>query len=106
MPSRWLRRSKNAAPTLAVTEHSHIPINYTAPYPGAGEPPRVYHRTLDPFVVLSAAATVTCRLVLTTSVILLPQRDVIYTAKQVASLDLISGGRVVLGVGSDGTGKR
>jgi probable F420-dependent oxidoreductase len=85
--------------SLAVTEHSHIPVDYTPPYPGAGELPRAYHRTLDPFVVLSAAATVTRELVLATSVILLPQRDVIYTAKQVASLDLISGGRVALGVG-------
>ena len=85
--------------SLAVTEHSHIPVSYTPPYPGAGQLPRVYHRILDPFVVLSAAATVTRELVLATSVILLPQRDVIYTAKQVASLDLVSGGRVVLGVG-------
>jgi probable F420-dependent oxidoreductase len=85
--------------SLVVTEHSHIPVTYTPPYPGAGEIPRVYYRTLDPFVVLSAAATVTRELRLATGVILLPQRDVIHTAKQVASLDLISAGRVVLGVG-------
>jgi probable F420-dependent oxidoreductase len=85
--------------SLAVTEHSHIPVTYTPPYPGAGRLPRAYHRILDPFVVLSAAAAVTREVVLATSVILLPQRDVIYTAKQVASLDLISSGRVVLGVG-------
>ncbi|MBO0874839.1 MAG: LLM class F420-dependent oxidoreductase [Pseudonocardia sp.] len=85
--------------SLVVTEHSHIPVTYTPPYPGAGEIPRAFYRTLDPFVVLSAAAGVTRELRLATGVILLPQRDVIYTAKQVASLDLISAGRVVLGVG-------
>jgi probable F420-dependent oxidoreductase len=85
--------------SLVVTEHSHIPVAYEEPYPGAGELPRVYHRTLDPFVALSSAAAVTRDLVLTTGIVLLPQRDVIYTAKEVASLDLISNGRVALGVG-------
>jgi probable F420-dependent oxidoreductase len=85
--------------SLVVTEHSHIPVAYEEPYPGAGELPRVYHRTLDPFVALSSAAAVTRDLVLTTGIVLLPQRDVIYTAKEVASLDLVSNGRVALGVG-------
>lgn len=85
--------------SLVVTEHSHIPVTYTPPYPGASEIPRAFYRTLDPFVVLSAAASVTRELRLATGVILLPQRDVIYTAKQVASLDFISAGRAVLGVG-------
>ena len=85
--------------SLVVTEHSHIPVAYEEPYPGAGELPRVYHRTLDPFVALSSAAAVTRDLVLTTGIVLLPQRDVIYTAKEVASLDLASNGRVALGVG-------
>ncbi|MDT5133325.1 MAG: hypothetical protein QOE41_2636 [Mycobacterium sp.] len=85
--------------SLVVTEHSHIPVAYEEPYPGAGELPRVYHRTLDPFVALSSAAAVTRVRVLTTGLVLLPQRDVIYTAKEVASLDLISNGRVALGVG-------
>ena len=61
--------------------------------------PREYHRTLDPFVALASAAAVTRDLRLTTGIILLPQRDVIYTAKEVASLDLVSNGRVTLGVG-------
>jgi probable F420-dependent oxidoreductase len=85
--------------SLVVTEHSHIPVAYEEPYPGAGKLPRVYHRTLDPFVALSSAAAVTRELVLTTGIVLLSQRDVIYTAKEVASLDLVSNGRVVLGVG-------
>jgi probable F420-dependent oxidoreductase len=84
---------------LFVTEHSHMPVAYEPPYPGAAEPSREYYRLLDPFVALASAATATRRLILATAVILLAQRDVIYTAKEVASLDLISGGRVVLGVG-------
>src|SRR3979490_2084401 len=52
--------------SLVVTEHSHIPVAYEEPYPGAGELPRDYHRTLDPFVALSSAAAVTRELVLTT----------------------------------------
>jgi len=83
--------------SLVVTEHSHIPVAPEKPYPRAL--PRVYHRTLDPFVALSSAAAVTRDLVLTTGIVLLPQRDVIYTAKEVASLDLVSNGRVALGVG-------
>jgi probable F420-dependent oxidoreductase len=85
--------------SLVVTEHSHMPVAYEPPYPGAGEPPREYYRTLDPFVALASAAATTRNLVLVTGVILLPQRDVIYTAKEVATLDLVSNGRVVLGVG-------
>ena len=85
--------------SLVVGEHSHIPVTYTPPYPGAGELPRVYHRMLDPFVALSSAATVTRELVLATGIMLLPQRDVLYTAKEVASLDLISAGRAMVGVG-------
>jgi probable F420-dependent oxidoreductase len=85
--------------SLIVTEHSHMPLAYDPPYPGAGEPPRDFYRTLDPFVALASAAATTHRLALTTGVILLAQRDVLYTAKEVATLDLVSNGRVVLGVG-------
>lgn len=84
---------------LMVTEHSHMPLAYEPPYPGAGDPPREFYRTLDPFVALASAAATTQTLALTTGVILLSQRDVIYTAKEVATLDLVSDGRVVLGVG-------
>ena len=85
--------------SLWLAEHSHIPVRRESPYPGGGELPRKYLRTLDPFVALTAAAVVTSRLVLGTGIVLLPQRDVIHTAKQVASLDVVSGGRVAFGVG-------
>jgi probable F420-dependent oxidoreductase len=85
--------------SLFIAEHSHIPVGRDTPYPAGGELPRRYYRTLDPFVALSAIAAVTSRLVLGTGIVLLPQRDVIHTAKEVASLDLVSGGRVAFGVG-------
>jgi probable F420-dependent oxidoreductase len=85
--------------SLFLAEHSHIPVSRESPYPGGGELPRKYYRTLDPFVALTAAAAVTSRLVLGTGVVLLPQRDVVHTAKQVASLDVVSDGRVAFGVG-------
>ena len=85
--------------SLFLAEHSHIPVSRESPYPGGGELPRKYYRTLDPFVALTAAAAGTSRLVLGTGIALLPQRDVIHTAKQVASLDVVSDGRVAFGVG-------
>jgi probable F420-dependent oxidoreductase len=85
--------------SLFIAEHSHIPVSRDSPYPGGGELPRRYYRTLDPFVALAAMAAVTSRLVLGTGIVLLPQRDVIHTAKEVASLDLVSRGRVAFGVG-------
>jgi probable F420-dependent oxidoreductase len=85
--------------SLCVTEHSHIPVTPTEPIPGGGQIPREYHRTLDPFVVLASAAAVTRTLRLTTGILLLPQRDVIYTAKEISSLDVVSAGRVNVGVG-------
>lgn len=84
---------------LQVAEHSHIPVSRETPYPGGGELPRVYYRTLDPFVALTAAAGATSNLKLGTGVALLQQRDVIHTAKEVASLDLVSRGRFIFGVG-------
>jgi probable F420-dependent oxidoreductase len=85
--------------SLFIAEHSHIPVRRESPYPGGGELPRKYYRTLDPFVALTAAAVVTSRLVLGTGIVLLPQRDVIHTANQVASLDVVSDGRAAFGVG-------
>ncbi|WP_328607864.1 LLM class F420-dependent oxidoreductase [Amycolatopsis sp. NBC_00345] len=85
--------------SLFLAEHSHIPASRETPYPGGGELPRVYYRTLDPFVALTAAAARTSDLVLGTGIALLIQRDVIHTAKEVASLDLVSRGRVAFGVG-------
>lgn len=86
--------------SLLLAEHSHIPVSRETPYPGGGELPRHYYRTLDPFVALTAAASVTSNLLVGTGVALLIQRDVIHTAKEVASLDLVSGGRMIFGVGA------
>ncbi|GAA3243534.1 LLM class F420-dependent oxidoreductase [Streptomyces thermocoprophilus] len=85
---------------LFVAEHTHIPVSRETPYPGGGELPRVYYRTLDPFVALAAVATVTRTLLLGTGIALVVQRDPIVTAKEVATLDLVSGGRAVFGVGA------
>jgi probable F420-dependent oxidoreductase len=85
--------------SLFLAEHSHIPASRETPYPGGEELPRRYYRTLDPFVALTAAAAVTSRLVLGTGIALLPQRDVIHTANEVASLDVVSDGRFAFGVG-------
>jgi probable F420-dependent oxidoreductase len=85
--------------SLLIAEHSHIPADRRTPYPGGGELPAKYYRTLDPFVALTAAAVGTEHLLLGTGIALLSQRDPITTAKEVASLDLVSGGRAVFGVG-------
>ncbi|GAA1966089.1 LLM class F420-dependent oxidoreductase [Amycolatopsis minnesotensis] len=85
--------------SLFLAEHSHIPVSRRTPYPGGGELPRVYYRTLDPFVTLTAVAGATEKLLLGTGIALLIQRDLFHTAKEVASLDLLSGGRVAFGVG-------
>lgn len=85
--------------SLFLAEHSHVPVSRQTPYPLGDELPRVYYRTLDTFVSLAAAAAATSRILLGTGVALLPQRDVIQTAKEVASLDLLSGGRFAFGVG-------
>ncbi|TNC29023.1 LLM class F420-dependent oxidoreductase [Amycolatopsis alkalitolerans] len=85
--------------SLFLAEHSHIPASRETPYPGADEMPSRYYRTLDPFVTLSAIASVTTDLLLATGIALMIQRDVIHTAKEVASLDMISGGRMLFGVG-------
>jgi len=82
-----------------VTEHTHIPTSRRTPWPG-GEPiPEEYKRTLDPFVALTAAAAVTERLLLGTGVCLVAQHHPITLAKTVASLDLVSGGRFLFGIG-------
>lgn len=85
---------------LVVAEHTHIPASRQSPYPLGGELPGIYYRTLDPFVTLAAAAAVTSRIELVTGIALLIQRDPIITAKEAASIDVISGGRFVFGVGA------
>ena len=85
--------------SLFLAEHSHIPGDTKTPYPMAGPIPPKYYRTLDPFVALTAAAVATKTLVLGTGIALIPQCDPILTAKEVASLDLVSQGRFRFGVG-------
>ncbi|GAA4315299.1 LLM class F420-dependent oxidoreductase [Streptomyces venetus] len=84
---------------LFLPEHTHIPVERTTPYPAGGELPREYGRTLDPFVALGQAAAVTGWLGLGTGITLVAQHDPIVLAKQVATLDHLSGGRFTLGLG-------
>jgi probable F420-dependent oxidoreductase len=86
--------------SLFVPEHTHIPVSRRSPWPGGAELPRQYSHTLDPFVALAAAAAATKNLRLGTGICLLTERDPIVTAKEVATLDLISGGRFEFGIGA------
>jgi probable F420-dependent oxidoreductase len=86
--------------SLFVPEHTHIPVSRKTPFPGGGELPREYSHTLDPFLALTAAAAATRRLRVGTGICLIIQRNPIVTAKEVATLDLLSGGRFELGVGA------
>ena len=86
--------------SLFFPEHTHIPASRRTPYPAGGELPREYSHLLDPFVALAAAATATERILLGTGICLIVERDPITTAKEVASVDLISGGRFVFGIGA------
>jgi len=85
--------------SLFVCEHTHIPVSRRSPFPGGGELPKRYSHTHDPFVALSFAAATTRTLKLGTGIALLPQRDTIITAKSVASLDQLSGGRFIFAIG-------
>ena len=85
--------------SLWVTEHTHIPTSRRTPWPGGPVLPEEYRRTLDPYVALASAAAVTERLRLGTGITLVAQHDPIVLAKTVASLDHLSGGRVLLGIG-------
>lgn len=85
--------------SLFLAEHSHIPVSRQTPHPLGGELPRGYYRPVDPFVALGAISSVTTGLRLGTGIALLVQRDVIHTAKEVATLDLVSGGRAIFGAG-------
>jgi probable F420-dependent oxidoreductase len=86
--------------SLFLAEHTHIPASRRTPHPAGGELPDEYSRTLDPFICLTAAAAVTEKLRLGTGVCLVVERDPIVLAKEVASLDVLSGGRVLLGIGA------
>lgn len=80
-------------------EHTHIPASRRTPWPGGGDLPREYWHTFDPFLSLTAAASVTTKLRLGTGICLLIERDPITTAKEVATLDQLSQGRVIFGIG-------
>ncbi|OJZ69708.1 LLM class F420-dependent oxidoreductase [Mycobacterium paraffinicum] len=86
--------------SLLFCEHTHIPTSRKSPYPGGGELPRMYVHTYDPFVACTAAAAATSRLKIGTGVCLVVERDPITTAKEVASVDRLSLGRFLFGVGA------
>src|SRR5947209_16916433 len=80
-------------------EHVHIPLSRKTPFPGGGDVPKMYYDAMDPFVTLSVAAAVTTKLKVGTGVCLVIQRDTIQTAKLVASIDQVSKGRFLFGIG-------
>jgi probable F420-dependent oxidoreductase len=85
--------------SIWAPEHSHIPTSRRSPFAAGGELPKQYYDVMDPFVTLTAAAAVTNRIKLGTGVCLVTQRDPIQTAKLVASLDQVSNGRFLFGIG-------
>ena len=86
--------------SLWVAEHSHIPTNRLSPWPAGGELPKHYWHTMDPFIALSVAALASKTIRVATGICLLIQRDPIHTAKEVATLDAISNGRFIFGIGA------
>lgn len=86
--------------SLFFPEHTHIPTSRATPFPGGTDLPKMYWHTHDPFVALGAAAAVTERILLGTGICLVIERDPITLAKEVASLDMISNGRFILGIGA------
>lgn len=86
--------------TLWAPEHSHIPLSRKTPFPLGPELPKRYYDVMDPFVTLAVAAGVTTKLRIGTGICLVAQRDPIQLAKSVASLDQVSGGRFLFGIGS------
>jgi probable F420-dependent oxidoreductase len=86
--------------SLFFPEHTHIPVSRRTPYPPGGDLPREYYRIIDPFVATTAAATATEQLKVGTGICIVTEHDPIVTAKEVASVDRISGGRFLFGVGA------
>jgi len=86
--------------SLWLPEHPMVPAHMSVPYPMGGETPDYYRRMPDPFVSLAAAAAVTKTLKLGTAIVLAPERNPIHCAKEVATLDVISGGRFLFGIGA------
>ncbi len=99
LPELAVEAEQRGFESLWVAEHSHIPTSRKSPWPGGGELPKMYYDTLDPFVALAGAAAVTSTIKLATGICLVVQRDPIHTAKEVASLDQLSKGRFLFGVG-------
>ena len=85
--------------SLWLPEHTHIPTSRKSPWPGGPNLPDVYKQTLDPFMALTAAAVATKRIKLATGICLVVERDPIHTAKNVATIDHLSGGRFLFGIG-------
>ena len=85
--------------SMWAPEHSHIPLSRKSPWPGGAELPKQYYDVMDPFVTLTAAAAATTKLNIGTGVCLVNQRDPIQTAKLVASIDQMSAGRFLFGIG-------
>src|SRR6266851_2148084 len=86
--------------SLWVAEHSHIPASRESAWPAGGELPKHYWHTMDPFLALAVAATASKTLRIATGICLVTQRDPIHTAREVASLDHISNGRFIFGIGA------
>ena len=86
--------------SLFFPEHTHIPTNRNTPFPGGGELPKQYWHSHDPFVALGACAAVTSEIRLGTGICLIIERDPITTAKEIATLDMISNGRTIIGIGA------
>jgi probable F420-dependent oxidoreductase len=86
--------------SLWLPEHTHIPVSRRSPWPGGPELPKEYWHTFDLFVALATAAAVTTKLKVASGICLLVQRDPITTAKEVASLDFLSNGRFLFGIGA------
>jgi probable F420-dependent oxidoreductase len=102
-PGEIAREAENLGfESFWVAEHLVIPVSYTTYYPRSadGKVPEFYAHLADPFVALAAAAQTTTRIRLGTGICLLPERNVIATAKATATLDLYSNGRLILGVGA------
>src|SRR5207244_7953979 len=86
--------------SLWLPEHSHIPTSRKSPWPGGAELPKYYYESYDPFLSLAAAAAVTKKIKLATGICLVVERDPIHTAKEVSTVDRLSSGRFMLGVGA------
>ncbi|HET6830617.1 MAG TPA: LLM class F420-dependent oxidoreductase [Solirubrobacterales bacterium] len=100
-PALLARRAEELGfESLWFPEHTHIPVSRDTPYPGGGDLPDEYARIYDPFVALTAAAAATDRLLVGTGICLIVERDPITTAKEVATIDRVSGGRFLFGIGA------